>query len=269
MTVQSVLQFITEQGATIGTRFVIAILVWWVGRRVIRFGMGLFKRLMERNGAFDRTLIRYLVSIVHVLLTVALLIGILDLIGIQTASLAALIAGIGLAIGTAVGGLLTHFAAGAFLQLLRPFKVGDVVTAGGVTGVVKELGLFNTSIVSGDNVLHYVGNNKIFSDNIQNSSAMPYRRVDCVCKVANSVDPLEAIEKLRTGLELVKNVKADPAPQIEIIALTLEGPSICVRPYAATEHHWQVMSDTHKMIVKVLAQAGYPSPATETIQRAH
>jgi hypothetical protein len=89
-----------------------------------------------------------------------------------------LIAAAGVAIGAAWAGLLSNFAAGAFLMILRPFKVGDFVKAGGVDGTVKEIGLFATTILTPDNVTSYVGNNKIFSDTIQNLSASPYRRVD-------------------------------------------------------------------------------------------
>jgi small conductance mechanosensitive channel len=253
MNLQTLLDFISTQGSSIGMRVLIAVVLWIVGRKVIALATALFKRVMERNGAFDKTLIKYLVSIVKVLLTIGLLVGMLDIVGMQTASLAALIAGIGLAIGTSMGGLLTHFAAGAFLQLLRPFAVGDVVSAGGVVGVVRELGLFNTTILGGDNVIHIVANNKIFSENIQNFSAMPVRRVDCVCKIAYNVNAVDVIIRLREGLELVRNVKADPPAQIEVIALGCEGPTICVRPYAASENYWQVFVDTHKMILRVVA----------------
>ncbi len=106
----------------------------------------------------------------------------------QTTSFAALLAGAGLAIGAAWSGMLGNFAAGLFLQVLRPYKVGDFINAGGTLGTVKELGLFATTVLTPDNVLTVVGNNKVFADNIQNFSAEPFRRVDCVAKVANSVD---------------------------------------------------------------------------------
>jgi len=141
-----------------------------------------------------------------------------------------LLAGAGLAIGTAWGGLLTHFAAGVFMQVLRPYKVGDFVTAGGITGTVKELGLFGTTLITPDNVVTIVGNNTVFSGSIQNFSALPHRRVDCVAKVANSVDVQDAIARLRVAVTAIPNVATSPAPDIEILQFTPEGPLLCVRP---------------------------------------
>src|SRR5262245_65232254 len=120
----------------------------------------------------------YMVNIVTVMLNIALVLGILGYFGVETTTFAALFAAAGVAIGMAWSGLLGNFAAGAFLVILRPFKVGDFVTVGGVTGTVEEVGLFATSIDTPDNVRTYVGNNKIFSDTIQNFSTNQYRRVD-------------------------------------------------------------------------------------------
>ena len=106
-------------------------------------------------------------------LNIALVLGILGYFGIQTTSIAAMLAGAGVAIGAAWSGMLGNFAAGAFMLVLRPFKVGDFVSIGGVTGTVHELGLFGTTIVTPDNVLTLVGNGKVFGDTIQNFSALP------------------------------------------------------------------------------------------------
>ncbi len=261
MDYQQAIQFISARGADLGIKIIGAILAWFFGRWLIGIATRFFKKLLERNSRFDPTLIKYLVSIVNVLLTIVLILGILDLVGIQTASFAALLAGAGLAIGTAWGGLLTHFAAGAFMQVLRPFKVGDFVSAGGVTGTIKELGLFGTTIVTGENVQTIVGNNKIFSDNIHNYSALPHRRVDCASKIANDVDPKEAITLLRTQINQIPNVVASPAPEIEILSFAADGIVICVRPFTHTDHYWQVYFDTNKMIAQVFREADYPTPS--------
>lgn len=115
---------------------------------------------MTRNHV-DTTLTKYLGSIVAIALNIALVLGILGYFGIQTTSFAALLAGAGVAIGAAWSGLLGNFAAGAFILILRPFKVGDFVTLGGVVGTVHELGLFGTTIVTPDNVMTIVGNGQI------------------------------------------------------------------------------------------------------------
>ncbi len=163
--------------------------------------------------------------------------------------------------------MLGNFAAGVFMQVLRPYKVGDFVSAGGVTGTVTELGLFATTLVTPDNVFTVVGNGKIFGDNIHNYSTLPFRRVDCVAKVANSVNPLDAIERLKPVIAAIPNVSKDPAPDIEILEFTPEGPKLCVRPYTHTDHYWQVYFDTHKAIVETFGAAGYPVPETPLAYR--
>jgi small conductance mechanosensitive channel len=145
--------------------------------------------------------------------------------------------------------------------------VGDFISVGGVTGTVRELGLFATTIITPDNVLTVVGNGKVFSDNIQNYSAEPYRRVDCVAKVANSVNVQDAIARLRPAIAAIDNVHDLPAPDIEIIEFTPEGPKLCVRPYTHNDHYWQVYFDTHKAIVDTFGAAGYPVPETPVAHR--
>ena len=197
-------------------------------------------------------------------LTVVLILAILDIFGVKTTSFAALLAGAGLAIGAAWSGLLAHFAAGVFLQVLRPYKVGDFISAGGTTGTVKELGLFATTILTPDNVTTVVGNNKVLSDNIQNFSHEPFRRVDCV---ANSVDVQDAMARLRVAVAAIPNVVTSPAPDVEILQFTPEGPLLCVRPYTYTDHYWQVYFDTHKAVVSTFGTAGYPVPETPVVHR--
>jgi len=103
------------------------------------------------------------------------------------------------------------------------------VTAGGVTGTVETISLFGTTIVTPDNVVTIVGNNKIFSDVVQNFSANPYRRVDLTATINNAVDHRQAIRLLKERLSRIPNVLATPAPDVEILQFTPEGPQLCVR----------------------------------------
>ncbi|MGH8619824.1 MAG: mechanosensitive ion channel family protein, partial [Burkholderiales bacterium] len=171
----------------IGLKILGAIVVWIVGRWLIGVVISIMSKAMERQ-KIDPTLTRYMGSAVAVALNIVLVVGILGYFGVETTSFAALIAAMGIAIGAAWGGLLANFAAGAFMLVLRPFKTGDFVTVGGVTGTVKEIGLFATTLVQPDNVVTFVGNNKIFSDTIQNFSANPFRRVDRTAQLAHAVD---------------------------------------------------------------------------------
>src|SRR5262245_12838865 len=206
------------------------------------------------------TLARYLATALSILLNVALIAAILGYFGVETTTFAALIAAGGVAIGVAWGGLLANFAAGAFLVFLRPFKVGDFVTAGGVTGTVDAIGLFGTTINTPDNVQTIVGNNAVFSATIQNFSANPYRRVDLTATINNSVDHRQAIRLLKERVAGIPNVLQTPAPDVDIIQFTPAGPQLCVRPYCSNQHYWQVYFDTNRLIREAFGEAGFPAP---------
>jgi small conductance mechanosensitive channel len=259
--------FLSTQGADFGLKILGALAAWVIGRWLISMALRLLGVAFQRGGKIDPTLSNYLTSIISVILNIVLILAILDIFGVQTTSFAALLAGAGLAIGTAWGGLLTHFAAGVFMQVLRPYKVGDFVTVGGITGTVKELGLFGTTLITPDNVVTIVGNNTVFSGAIQNFSSLPVRRVDCVAKVANGVDVQDAMARLRTAVAAIENVATSPAPDVEILQFTPEGPLLCVRPYTHTDHYWQVYFDTHKAVVSTFGTAGYPVPETPVAHR--
>jgi small conductance mechanosensitive channel len=259
--------FLSTQGVDFGLKILGAIAAWIIGRWLIDLVVRLIGAALARGGKLDATLTHYLRSIITVLLNIVLVLSILDIFGVKTTSFAVLLAGAGLAIGTAWSGLLAHFAAGVFMQVLRPYKVGDFVQAGGVVGTVHELGLFGTTLITPDNVTTIIGNNKVFSDNIQNFSALPYRRVDCTAKLANSVDAQDAIARLKVAVTAIPNVATTPAPDIEILQFTAEGPLLCVRPYTHTDHYWQVYFDVHKAVVATFGSAGYPVPETPVVHR--
>lgn len=250
-----------------GTKVISAIAIYIVGRWLIGMVMNVVDRLL-RGYKLDATLMAYLTSIINVILNMMLVLALLGFFGVETTSFAALLAGAGLAIGTAWGGLLGHFAAGIFMLILRPFKVGDFISAGGITGTVHEIGLFSSTIIDPNNVVNYVGNGKIFGDNIQNYSATPHRRVDLTAQLAHSVDPNDAIARLRGRIASIPNVLASPAPEIEIGSFTERGPLLVVRPFTANDHYWQVYFDTNKAMREVFAAAGYPIPEDHSAERA-
>jgi small conductance mechanosensitive channel len=250
-----------------GLKAVGAIVVWIIGRWLIGLAVRLVAVALNRHQV-DPTLTRYLGSIIGVALNVILVVAILGYFGVETTSFAALIAGIGIAIGAAWGGLLSNFAAGAFLIVLRPFKVGDYILAGGVEGTVHQLGLFATSIVTPDNVETIVGNAKIFADNIKNYSTNPYRRVELSAQLAHGVDVQDAVARLKAAAAGVANVLADPAPAVEILSFNERGPLLTVRPHCNTAHYWQVYFDTNRAIRETFSAANYPVPETHQVMRA-
>jgi small conductance mechanosensitive channel len=236
-----------------------AVVLWLVGRWLIAFALRMLGRAFDKQ-RFDVTLTRYIQTALGILLNVALVVAILGFFGVETTTFAALLAAGGVAIGIAWGGLLANFAAGAFLVVLRPFKVGDVVTAGGVTGTVDAVGLFGTVINTPDNVHTIVGNNKVFSDTIQNFSVNPYRRVDLTATISNAVDHRNAIRLIKQRLANVPNVLSTPAPEVDVLQFTPAGPLLCVRPYCSNQNYWQVYFDTNRLIRETFGEAGFPVP---------
>jgi small conductance mechanosensitive channel len=165
-----------------------------------------------------------------------------------------------LAVGTAWAGLLANFAAGAFLVVLRPFKVGDFISAGGTMGTVYEIGLFVTSLDTPDNVRTFVGNNKIFSDNIQNFTANSFRRVELTAQISGAADAKLAIQRLKDRIATISNVCQTPAPEVTVLTFTPFGPVLAVRPFCHNDHYWQVYFDTNMTIREVLGDNAFPAP---------
>lgn len=250
-----------------GLKMLGALLAWIVGRYLIGLAVRLVSAALTRQHV-DPTLLRYIGNIVSVALNIVLVVAILGYFGVETTSFAALIAAMGIAIGAAWAGLLANFAAGAFLIVLRPFKVGDYVKAGGVEGTVTEVGLFATTIMTPDNVSTFVGNNKIFGDTIQNFSTNPYRRVERTAQLAHTVDVHDAIKRLKEALAQIPNIVQTPAPDVEIVDFNPRGPVLAVRPYAHTDHYWQVYFDTNRVIADTFGAAGYPVPEEHVVMRS-
>ncbi len=194
MDFQAIKNTIVVQGTNLGLKVLGAIALWIIGRWLIDFAVKLARRALSRQ-AVDPTLMNFVGSTISVVLNIILVVALLGFFGVQTTTFAALLAGVGLAIGAAWSGMLSNFAAGAFLLILRPFHVGDFITAGGVTGTVEEIGLFVTTLNTPDNVRTYVGNGKISADNIQNFSANPYRRVDRSTRFTSAPIPLMELNR--------------------------------------------------------------------------
>lgn len=243
-----------------------ALALWIVGRWLIGVSLNIIGRTMTRQ-KIDPTLIRYIQNAVGAILNIVLVVAILSFFGVQTTSLAALIAAAGVAIGLAWSGLLANFAAGVFLIILQPFKAGDFVTAGGIMGTVHEIGLFVTYIDTLDNVRHIVGNNKIFGNVIQNYSTNAYRRVDLTAQLAHGVDVHAAMALLKKALAGIPNVMTNPAPDVEILTFNLAGPVLAVRPSCNNKDYWQVYFDTNRLIKETFTTAGFEVPEQHYVVR--
>ena len=194
----NVTRFLHTYVVPFGWRMLGALSLWIVGGWTIRILVHLAHNAMAARRV-DTTLVHYGETAIRVGLRIILCIALLGVLGIETTSLAALLAGAGLAIGTAGSGLLSNFAAGVFLVVLRPFKVGDIIQTAGVTGEVRSIGLFLTAVDTPENLRTYIGNSKLLSENIVNFTTNGYRRVDLRAQLAHGVDPTDAIARLAHG----------------------------------------------------------------------
>jgi small conductance mechanosensitive channel len=255
-----------EKGTQIGLQLLGAVILWIAGRWLIGIITRLTSAGMTRQ-KFDTTLIHYIVATLTGLLNVILIISIFGVLGVQTTSFAALLAAIGLAIGTAWSGLLANFAAGVFMIILRPFRVGDFISAGGTVGTVTEIGPFATRINTPDNIMTIVGNNKILADNIQNFTHNPFRRVDLTAQLNHDSDVPAVIATLSERLSRIPNVISEPSPEVTLLEFTAAGPKLAVRPYCHNDHYWQVYFDTNALLRELGGELGLSVPATHMVVR--
>ena len=244
-----------------GLKILAAIAIWIAGSVAINGFAKLARRALTLRH-LDPTLANYAVSTIHVALRIVLVMAILEVCGIPTTSFAALIGAAGVAIGVAWSGLLSNFAAGIFLVVLHPFKVGDYINAAGQTGTVIEIGLFMTIMTTDNNLRVYIGNNKLFSDTITNYNVNDSRRVDQRCQIAGNVDPAEAIALLTERVSRIPNVLKAPAPNVSIVEFNALGSLLAVRLFAPTPNFGQVNNDTNNVIAETARSAGWPAPAT-------
>lgn len=253
-------------GADIGSKILGAIALWIVGRLVIRTVL----RLLDRTTKFrkiDETLARYLHSVASVLLNILLVITVLGVFGVQTFTFAGILAAAGVAIGMAWSGLLANLAAGIFMIVLHPFRVGDVVTVAGVTGIVHSIGLFVTSIDTFDNERTFLGNNKIFGEIIKNHSENPVARLNITVQLPHGADVHKVIEVLKEKLASAPHVVASPAPFIEMTGMTLAGPVLVAHPYIESAKYPLALAAAHLVVYDEVSKLGYPAPAQAVVLR--
>jgi len=199
-------------------------------------------------------LISYLVNILGAVLRIILVVAILGFFGVQTASFAALLAGAGVAIGAAWSGMLSNFAAGVFLQIFRPFAVGDFITAGGVTGTVEDIDIFVTCIKTLDNVRNIIPNAKLYSGVIEVSGGARRLKLFVQLDKNQNKDVDKLLTSLKEGLKSVPNQVPGSQPAVEVFEFNEFGPKLVVRPHAFTNDYWQVYFDTNRMIADVLGR---------------
>jgi small conductance mechanosensitive channel len=230
-----------------GLPLIWAIVVFIVGRIVARIITKVVVKMMNRAN-IDETLIKFTKTVIYVALMIFVILASLGKLGIETTSFAAILAAAGLAIGLSLQGTLGNFASGFMLILFRPFKVGDFVEAGGVSGVIEEIQIFSTRMRSGDNKEITVPNGQIVGSTITNYSAKETRRVDLVVGVGYNDD----LKKVRAVLEDIlakdERILKDPAPTIGVSELADSSVNFVVRPWVKSGDYWPVLFDTQETV---------------------
>lgn len=242
-----------------GLKMVGAIVVLIIGRMIASSLRKTVRRALT-NREVDATLIPFLSSLVYYLALMVVFIAVLSLFGIQTTSLVAMLGAAGLAVGLALQGTLSHFAAGVMLMIFRPFKIGDLVEVGGTTGKVDQIGIFSTVLTSADNVKITVPNSSVYGSTIKNYNGYDRRRVDMVMGIAYGDDIGKAIEALGDVLEAEERVLDEPAPQIAVSELADSSVNLVVRPWCKAEDYWDVRFDLTRKCKEALEDAGCSIP---------
>ncbi len=237
--IEQLIDSMTLWFTTYSIRILAAVLIFIIGKWLCRKITNLLIKLLEKNRV-DVTLIRFLDSIVYYTLLIMVLIAVAGQLGINTTSFLTIVGAAGLAVGLALKDSLSNFASGVMLIMFRPYKVGDFVDAGGVTGTVQSVDIFNTTIHSVDNKKHIVPNANITTGVITNVTANDTRRVDLVIGIGYDDDILKAKNVLEKIIKNEKKVLADPACDIAVSELGDSSVNFVVRPWVNTSDYWDV-----------------------------
>jgi len=249
-------------------RIIVAIAIWFVGKWVAEKLTALLRRLMTRAN-MDVTLVQFLGNIAYIVLLAVVIIAVLDQVGIQTTSMLAVFGAAGLAVGLALKDSLGNFASGVMLILFRPFKVGDQIEAGGVTGTVEEIRIFSTLLRTGDNREITVPNGTIANGVITNDSARPTRRVDLTFGIGYEDDLRQArsiLEKVVAGQPLILS---DPAPSVTLSDLAENSVNFAVSVWTKTENTGSVRAGLLEKAKLAFDDAGISLPYPQRVVYLH
>ena len=242
-----------------GINIVMALAIFLIGKSIIKILVNVSKKLMIKANV-DTILVNFISSIISTVLLLFVVVASLDQLGVDTTSLIALIGAAGLAIGLALQGTLQNLASGVMLIIFRPFNDGDFVEAAGVSGVVEQIGIFTTTMRTGDNREIIVPNGEVFGGTITNYSRRTTRRVDMVFGIGYDDDLLKAKEIIGRILSEDDRVLADPAPTIAVAELADSSVNFNVRPWCKTDDYWGVYGDIHEKIKLTFDAEGISIP---------
>ena len=254
-----VTQQLIDSGIQAGGHILKAVIVFLVGRFLIRMLNRLVRRLMDKRNV-DISIKTFVRSLVNILLTVLLIVSVVGALGVETTSFAALLASAGVAVGMALSGNLQNFAGGPVILLFKPYKVGDWIDAQNVSGTVKEIQIFHTILTTADNKLIYVPNGALSSGVVTNYSNQTTRRVEWIVGVDYGEDYNKVEKVVREVLAADKRILDDPAPFIALHALDASSVNVVARVWVNSADYWGVYFDINKAIYATFNEQGINFP---------
>lgn len=242
-----------------GVNVISAILILFIGNLVVKGVAGSVANVLKKK-EMDKAVVDFIHGLVRYTLFIIVLIAALSRIGVQTASVVAVIGAAGLAVGLALQGSLSNFAAGVLIMAFRPFKSGDYVEIGGVAGSVDSIQIFQTVLKSPDNKMVVVPNSAVIGGAITNYSRHETRRVDMVIGVSYKSDLQKTKRVLRETLEKDPRILKDPDMTIGVLTLADSSINFVVRPWCKTSDYWAVYFDSMQAIKEALDANGIEIP---------
>ena len=259
--VEQLVHNLIETGLSAGKSIIGAILIYLIGRFIIKWINRIIAKVLEKR-KLEISVQTFLKSLVSILLNLILAFAIVSKLGVETTSFAALLASAGVAIGMALSGNLSNFAGGLIILVFKPFKVGDVIDAQGVCGVVKEILIFHTIMATPDNRIIYIPNGALSSNTITNLSKEDIRRAEWDFGVEYGED----FGKVKATLERIiaadKRILQSPAPFIALGNLSASSVDIKVRVWMKSSDYWDVYFDMNKLVYEEFNKEniGFPFP---------
>lgn len=248
-----------QTGVDFALRLITAVVIFYVGRMVANILTGTLRRMMQKNEV-DKTLETFICNLTRIALLAFVVIAAISALGVETTSVIAVLGAAGLAVGLAMQGSLSNFAAGVLIVLFRPYRVGDYIEAAGIGGTVESVQILTTVMRTPDNKRIIVPNSQIMNSAITNYSVNDTRRIDLVVGVGYGDD----LDKVRATLEdLVENeerILRDPAWVIAVGELADSSVNFYVRPWVKTEDYWSVRFDLTEAIKKRFDDVGIQIP---------
>ncbi len=238
----------------LGIKLLVALIIFIAGRQISKIVLRALDQMMERS-QMDVSLRKFLGDVVYAVLLIAVIIAALDAVGVQTTAVIAVLGAAGLAVGLALQGSLSNFAAGVMLIVLRPYKVGDLVMIGKYLGRVDGIRVFQTILITLDHREVTIPNGQIIAQPIENLSTLGRRRVDLIVTVAHTTDLHQMRTLLEGVIEADPRIQQSPAPTIDIAEITDLGVKLHMRPWTSVENYTKVASDTMERIKATMESA--------------